>query len=189
MPDPDSGDMEPRCFPSGERNLGEEDGRYPTEPVGADGANSAARASEPVDPVAARRRACDTPPWPAVFTEGMTDILFDDEDAEVWSFSNRIKGAIEDHIGAPVAWWPLSPRLKPLTDGSSRIRWKCVGWRSPNWAERLLLTGVSTQRCGKNLSSVVSAAGRAQLERWLSTQSSSANQMGDQQASAATGGC
>jgi hypothetical protein len=62
--------------------------------------------------------------WPALFANGKIDIQFDNGD--VWSFSNEIKGWIEDFIGAPINWWPLSARRKPLLDGSSRVRWKCV---------------------------------------------------------------
>ena len=71
--------------------------------------------------------------WPALFADGKTDIHFDDEDT--WSFSNEIKGLIEDFIAAPVDWWPLSARRRPLQDGFSRVRWKCVRRASPELAK------------------------------------------------------
>ena len=101
-------------------------GTYPTGTVGTEGAGSAIQASELVEPVAPNRRTRALL-WPALFADGTTDIFFDDEDEELRSYSNRTKGAIEDFVGVPLAWQPLSLRLKPLTGGSSWVRWKCVG--------------------------------------------------------------
>jgi hypothetical protein len=44
-PEPENEDMEPHCPPLGEGSL-DEDGKYPTETVGAEGADSAIQASD-----------------------------------------------------------------------------------------------------------------------------------------------
>lgn len=60
---------------------------------------------------------------PELFADGRSSIRFDNE---VWSFSNQIKGLIEDFIGVPIYWWPLSARRVPLPHGFSRAMWTCV---------------------------------------------------------------
>lgn len=116
---------EPHYIPLSERSF-EQDGKPPAETVGCGGAQEAGPAvqtSELMNTVTATPQN-DTDNWPALFVDGKTDIHFDD--GNLWSFSNEIKGSIENFIGARVNWWPLSARRKVLPDGFSRVRWKCV---------------------------------------------------------------
>lgn len=133
-PEPENNGRRPR-YPLDEGNF-EQDGEYPTETQVAEGArrlDSAVQASESVNLVAVGSLNC-TEQWPARFAEGKANIHFDSRD--VWSFSNQIKGSIEDFIGVPVNWWPLSAREKALPDGFSRVRWTCVsGYNIVNCSE------------------------------------------------------
>ena len=111
--------------PPGEGSF-EQDGKTPTETVvgeGDHGAYSAIQVSELVNPVAVISQNC-VDEWPTRFADGKTEIRFDS--ADVGSFSNQIKGMIEDYFGAPVDWWPLSARERPLPNGFTRVRWTCV---------------------------------------------------------------
>ena len=124
-PEPGSDGKESHYSSLGEKSL-EREGKYLTGVAvgrGAQGVDLAIPASELVNPVALPSRNC-TDEWPAQFANGKTDIRFDNGD--VWSFSNQIRGRIEDYIGAPVDWWPLSPREKALPNGFTRVRWTCV---------------------------------------------------------------
>ena len=123
-PEPGNDDKE-SYYPSRDDESLEQE-KYPTRAVagqGTKGAELVIPASELVSPIAVPSQNC-TDEWPAEFANGKTDIRFDSGD--VWSFSNQIKGRIEDYIGAPVDWWPLSPREKALPDGFTRVRWTCV---------------------------------------------------------------
>ena len=118
---------EPHDSPRGEGRP-KQDGEYPTETVrgkGAQAADSTIEAlKQPVaDAVAVTSQNCFDE-WPALVADGKPGIHFDDEDD--WSFSNYIKGLIEDFIGVPVYWWPLSPRREAILHGLSRARWTCV---------------------------------------------------------------
>ena len=42
------------------------------------------------------------------------------------SFPNRIKCAIEDHLGASIDWWPLSQSVRPPRPRFVRIEWEYV---------------------------------------------------------------
>lgn len=116
---------EPHYAPLGERGF-EQVGYYPTKTMvdeGVRGADSAIQASELGNLVAAISQDRDDK-WPALFADGKTDIRFDD--ANPRSFSDEIKGSIENFIGVRVNWWPLSARRKALPEGFSRVGWKCV---------------------------------------------------------------
>ena len=126
-PEPRNSGKEPHYFPPGEGRP-KQDGKYPTETArgeGAQAADSAIEALKPpvADPVAVTSLNCFDE-WPSVLTDGKPGIHFDDEG--VWSFSNYIKGSIEDFIGVPVYWWPLSPRRDAIPHGFSRAIWTCV---------------------------------------------------------------
>jgi hypothetical protein len=63
---------------------------------------------------------------------------------------NRLKGAIEDLSGENWDWWPLKPRMRPLSPGSARLHWRCVRiWE--------LMTGLYTT---DSFSRVAKKAGR-----------------------------
>ena len=143
-----------------------QDGEYRTKTVGAEGelAGSAIQAPDLVNPAAATSQLC-ADKWPALFADGKTDIHFDDED--FWSFSNEVKGSIESFIGAPVNWWPLSARRRPLPDGFSRVKWKCVSRTFSQNDETSLIT-LSIQRCGRTLSGIMSTARKVRYEQWFS---------------------
>ena len=156
----------------------------PGQGQGIQGADLAIPTSEIANAVAVPPQNC-ADEWPAQFANGKTDIRFDN--GGVWSFSNQIKGRIEDYIGAPVDWWPLSPREKALPNGFTRVRWTCVSRDHLN--RRNVLLNVSMQGCGEGLSAIRSAAFRTRFEQWLSTRngelpalsprSSSTSQRGD----------
>jgi len=49
---------------------------------------------------------------------------------ETSSFSNHLKGIVEDLTKETWEWWPLKPRIRPLPPGHARLRWDCVSIRS-----------------------------------------------------------
>ena len=49
-------------------------------------------------------------------------------DTEQRSASNRFKGYIEYITEESWEWWPLTPRLRPLHTGESRVKWRCVSF-------------------------------------------------------------
>lgn len=119
-PELGNGDKEPHHFPLVKGNS-KHDGSVGGE--GARGAGSAIQVPELVNSAKVTSQNC-VDQWPALFADGKTNIRFDNGD--VWSFCNQVKGSIEDFIGVPVSWWPLSPRRKALPEGFSRVRWICV---------------------------------------------------------------
>ena len=164
-PEPEKKWKEPNCSPLGEVGFGPQ--KYSAETVGVEDerAGEAIQAPDLLNPVEATPQLC-ADKWPALFADGKTDIHFDDEDF-FWSFSNEVKGSIESFIGAPVNWWPLSARRRPLPDGFSRVKWKCVSRTFPKNGKTSLIT-LSIQRYGRTLSGTMSTARRDQYEQWLS---------------------
>ena len=117
---------EPHHRPSVVDGSLEQDGNHPIVIAeGGDGrvADPAIQIPEYVNTITAAPQVY-TDRWPALFADGKTDIHFDDTNP--WSFSNGIKGLIENLIGARVNWWPLSARREALPSGFSRVTWKCV---------------------------------------------------------------
>ena len=134
--------LEPEKGANESHSMGEEDfeqdGKNLTETIGAKGVDSSIQAPQPVvSPVVAAPQDC-VDKWPALFADGKTDIHFDN--GNLWSFSNEVKGLIENFIGAPVNWRPLSARRKPLPNGFSRVRWKCVSRTPSRNGETSLIT-------------------------------------------------
>ena len=127
-----------RHGPASDKRLGSprQYGKHSIEPMGSNNereAESDNQMSEAINTVKATQQVC-VDQWPTLFADGKTEIRFDDGDT--WSFSNEIKGLIEDFIGAPVDWWPLNARRRPLQDGFSRVTWKCVSRASPELTKR-----------------------------------------------------
>jgi arginyl-tRNA synthetase len=42
---------------------------------------------------------------------------------------NHLKGIVEELTEETWEWWPLKPRLRPLSPGHARLRWDCVSFR------------------------------------------------------------
>jgi hypothetical protein len=129
--EPENEVTKPQVISVEDRSLGQR-GDYPIEGNAARDADSATGLMNTVAHQGNVVGQCPS------FFVGMTDIHFENEDA--WTLSNKIKGLIEDFIEAPLIWWPLSPRRKPLQDGFSRVSWKCVSGIFPEMANTSLIS-------------------------------------------------
>jgi hypothetical protein len=48
---------------------------------------------------------------------------------ESWSLTNHLKGIVEELTKETWEWWPLKPRMQPLSPGHARLCWNCVSFR------------------------------------------------------------
>jgi hypothetical protein len=65
------------------------------------------------------------------------------------SLLNHFKGIVEELTKETWEWWPLKPRMRPLSPGYARLRWDCVSFRP-----------LATGECTNSNSPVVKNAGK-----------------------------
>ena len=44
------------------------------------------------------------------------------------SFTDYLKGIVEDFTSEEWEWWPLKPRRRPILAGQARLQWRCVSY-------------------------------------------------------------